>query len=517
MSQEAAYEFSKWRRRFWPIHSSEVHKFFPLLLIKFCVSFVYTILHATKDTIIVTAKGSGAEAIPILKGWFVLPFAFLFMLLYSKLSNHLSKNKLFYATLLPFICFFPLYGFFLYPNRDWLLPHASADWLVSLLGNERAHWVAVYRYWTDSLFFLVAELWGGVVIALLFWGFANRINTLKEASRFYTILSAGGHVGVMVAGPLIWHCANTFGSERFAFTVGWLMGAVTIAGLVIVGVYWWMNRFVLQTEASSSQGGVQKETMPKLSLKDSLTHLIHSPSLVCIALMVIGYGVSVNMIEVIWKATLKIQYPNPSEYEAFMGILTSIIGCLSFFLALFVGGNVIRKYGWYVAALSTPVVLGCASVLFLTIFFTCDIASSETVCMGVSALALLILCGTVHNVSCKSMKYCLFDPTKEMAYIPLDVESKVKGKAAVDVVASRFGKSGASWLQVMFMELLGVGSVLSVVPYLAPFIIVAMAGWLVSIYYLGMHNEYESVRANSGFILRRFYVIYKPILFPRFV
>src|SRR5207249_4032196 len=82
-------------------------------------------------------------------------------------------------------------------------------------------------------------------------------------------------------------------------------------------------------------------------------------------------------------------------------------------------------------------------------------------------------------------KYSFFDPSKEMAYIPLDEEAKVKGKAAIDVVGSRLGKSGSSWIQVLLIDLLGTGSILSVTHLLLPIIVLVTIAWIASVRSLG--------------------------------
>ena len=98
---------------------------------------------------------------------------------------------------------------------------------------------------------------------------------------------------------------------------------------------------------------------------------------------------------------------------------------------------------------------------------------------------MIVLFGAFQNIISKVVKYSFFDSTKEMAYIPLDQESKVKGKAAIDMVGSRFGKSSSSWVQMFFMALMGTGSVLIITPYLIPIVICVSFFWVYSVRYLG--------------------------------
>src|SRR5271169_417757 len=129
MSQTTQSTFGKWRSFFWPIHGFELKKIIPMLLLFFFINFNYTILRDTKDALIVTAPGSGAEAIPFLKVWGVLPIAVLFMVVYAKLSNILSKPALFYTTISLFLVFFGIFALVLYPARDVLHPTDFADQL----------------------------------------------------------------------------------------------------------------------------------------------------------------------------------------------------------------------------------------------------------------------------------------------------------------------------------------------------------------------------------------------------
>lgn len=157
-------------------------KVVPLGLMFFCILFNYTILRDTKDVLVVTAKGSSAEIIPFLKTWVNLPMAIGFMVIYTKLSNTLTKEQLFYSCIFPFIAFFGAFAFFMYPLVDVLHPTAFADFALEKLGSRFLGPIAIIRNWTFVLFYVMAELWGSVVVSVLFWGFANQVGPPSQKS-----------------------------------------------------------------------------------------------------------------------------------------------------------------------------------------------------------------------------------------------------------------------------------------------------------------------------------------------
>ncbi len=475
--------FSKVRSILWPIHAFELKKIIPLLIMFFCVIFNYTILRDMKDALVVTAPGSGAEIIPFLKVYGVIPMAVLFMLIYAKLSNKLSKPKLFYTTITFFAGFFALFAFVLYPLKDVLHPTHAADVVQSYLPQGFMGLVAIFRNWTYALFYIMSELWGSVALSLVLWGFANDITKVTEAKRFYPMLGIGANLALPVSGPLIMYFAGLrkvmpASVDAWGLTLNYLMAAVAVASLILMMTYAWMQKNVLTDPRfyDPNEQKKKKKEKPSMSMMESFKFLAKSKYLGCLALIVFAYGISINLIEVSWKAQLKLQFPDPAAYLSFMGLFSTITGPLTIFMMLFVGGNLMRKKGWTFTALVTPVMLLVTGGLFFAFIIFKTKLNFLTVLMGVTPIMFAVVLGTVQNMLSKSTKYSLFDPTKEMAYIPLDQESKVKGKAAIDVVGARLGKSGGALFQQIL--LVSLGSVTLMAPYVAAVLVAVVVAWI---------------------------------------
>jgi AAA family ATP:ADP antiporter len=215
-----------------------------------------------------------------------------------------------------------------------------------------------------------------------------------------------------------------------------------------------------------------------MSIGESLRYLGSSKYMLALAALTICYGASINLVEVVWKSKLKLYCATPNEYSAFMGKFSTVTGAVTICMVLFVS-RIFLSRGWGVAAIVTPIVLAITGLAFFAVILFEDASMGILAALGTTPLVFAVMAGAAQNILSKSTKYSLFDPTKEMAYIPLDQEQKVKGKAAIDVVAARFGKSGGSLIQQGLLVVFG--SLTLITPYIAGIILFIIGGWLFSV------------------------------------
>ena len=465
--------------QFLGVKVSTLKKVVPLGVMFFCILFNYTILRDTKDVLVVTAPGSGAEIIPFLKTWVNLPMAIGFMTMYVKLSDMVPPERLFYICILPFIAFFGSFAYVLYPLRDLLHPTQFCENLLEVMGPRFAGPIAILRNWTFCLFYVMAELWGSVVVSVLFWGFANQITEVEEAKQFYPLFGLGANVALIFSGRAVVAFSQLRaglppGVDGWLISLKGLMGLTVIGGLIVVGIYWALNRTVVPSMNKTLTSSKPKKKKTNMSIAESFKFLASQSYVRDLALLVVAYGISINLVEVTWKSKIKAQFPNPNDYSAFMGNFSTFTGIATFTMML-VGRWIFKAYGWGMAARITPTVILVTGAVFFALVLSSGPLTPVLAAVGMTPLYAAVLVGAGQNIFSKSAKYSLFDPCKEMAYIPLDAETKVKGKAAIDVVCNPLGKSGGALIQ-QFM-IFAFGSLSASTPYLGVVLLGIVLMW----------------------------------------
>lgn len=500
--------FGKLRNFFWPIHGYEHKKLLPMLALFFLISFIYNLLRCMKVTVVVTAAGSGAEVIPFLKVWAVLPTAVLLTYLYTKLSNYLNREQVFYTMIVFFLGFFTLFLLVLHPNRESLELTTFANFLQGKLPEGLKGLIAIIRHWPLSLFYVLSEMWSAIVLSMLFWGFANEITSVDEAKRFYAIFALGANFSGIFSGQSAqfltvqqYDPTLPFGHNAWEQTLAIQLGMVLLLGAVVMVLFYWVNRILVKQKeagvllrtkmlntqpASEIPEDLESEPTKKLSLKECFSYLLKSPYMVYIAILVVAYNIVYNLSDVMWTHQVSSRYPNASEFNAYINQVASVTGIFATLSGLILSGNVIRRYGWTITAMITPLIWLFTSVgffscmLFESNAFFGDVLYSLT---QMPVYTLILFFGSAQICLGRAAKYTVFDETKEISFIPLPKEEQRKGKAVVDGIASRFGKSGGS-LTIQVLLLL-CGELILTTPYIAVIFIIVMALWIFAVRNLG--------------------------------
>lgn len=236
-----------------------------------------------------------------------------------------------------------------------------------------------------------------------------------------------------------------------------------------------------RTEVDKSKSATDLSNAPSSSSKhglfSSLSIIQKDPILFRLAMVVLAYGISMEFTELLWKAAVQNVFPLKTDYVNFLGRCSTLSGVLSLLLT-FVGANLMEKWGWKAGALTTPWMAG-----FLAFPFFLSLLIGPSMLGSRRSLLVAMYLGLLQTSLAKSAKFTLFDPTKEIVFAHLPKDRQKVGKAAVEMILSRFGKSlGAFGLQVIV--LFGGNIISSVSP-------VAILYYVVLYYWMGRSSLFD--------------------------
>lgn len=446
-------------------------KLLPLGLIFFCASFNLTILQNLKDAIMVTV--AGAETLPWLASFCVLPASLAFFMIYGQLVEHLRPNTVFYAAVAPLVIFYIFFATALYPASAWLHPHGMYSSLASHVPVGLHGLLKVVENWTFSLFFCIAELWGSVVISVLFWSLANEVCDVQDAKTIYPLMGISANFALVVAGNYMKYVNTNLTQGSMLVSLRLLVGTVVVMTAVMMSAKAWVDRSIKRPEDIKPP----KKKKKKGSLGESFAVLKSSPKILSLAMLVMSYGVSHRLFEFAWKGQLRVLYPSAQAYQGVLADVSIATGSVTIGLML-TGRFVFQYLGWGVAAAATPCIMAITGSAFFGMSLAAQFGMDFT--LGPYSLAAAgVMAGAVTQVFARSAKFSLFDPAKEMVYIELSKEEKSKGKAAVDLLGSQIGKSGASWITQAL--LLCLGSIQRSMPIIAATFMAVILAWITSV------------------------------------
>ncbi|WP_243517411.1 MULTISPECIES: NTP/NDP exchange transporter [unclassified Candidatus Cardinium] len=474
----------KWHATCWPMKRSELKKFFSMAILMFLILLNQNLIRGIKDSLVVTLIG--AEVLSFIKLFVEMPAGVLFVVIYTILCNKMTTENIFRAIILFFLFFFMLFGFFLFPYQGLLHPDPSVvDGYVKLYPHFKWFFV-MWGKWTLVLFYMIGELWPMVVFTLLYWQLANKITKTAEAGRLYFFCNLVGQANLLISGSIMVYFSRKdhfllplLGVDKTesALKIAALMAIVILLCLCILLLHRYVEKHLVY-------GHMVERSAPlklQLGFYESCKMIAQSKYLGLICVLMIAYSMVIHLIEGLWFHQTSLLYKqDPTHFITYQGKVLFWTGVCTLTCSCF-GHAIIRKLSWLGAALVTPIVTlmvgGCFFLLIVAVHFN---FLSETI-MGLSTLAIIVAMGGLQNVLAKGTKYCFFDVTKEMVYIPLDGEMGTKGKAAVDILGGKIGKSAGAILQVICYTIFATAQPNQLAPFLMVMFFCICIIWMVAV------------------------------------
>jgi AAA family ATP:ADP antiporter len=258
----------------------------------------------------------------------------------------------------------------------------------------------------------------------VFWSLMTTTFSKEQGKRLFAIIAAGGSAGAIV-GPAI----PTIFAQHLGLDTLMLIAA---AGLcLVVPLVLCLSRFQNDSLAQSKND----ENCIGGKWWAGFGSLISNRYLLGIAAFILLY-VFISSFVYFEQKNLLADYTR-AERATILGGIDLVVNVLTFVMAFFITGRVVKKLGMPVALAILPVLL----------------------VFGLLALAIapLIVVLMAIQVSRRAGNYAVTRPAREMLFTQVSQEERFKAKPVVDIVVYRGGDAVSGTLFALLTEGLGIG------------------------------------------------------------
>lgn len=378
-------------------HSRSHIGIFLLSLIFLISAFNYALIRDTKDALLLTQPGSGAETIATLKS----------------LSSWVQSG------------FFVVCVGLFYKTQK--LPLITLSLMgVTLLGGALTLLLALLNQGGDTLifikiFYIIASLWGGFIFGFLLFALANSLFNVTQARYAYPLILIMINLGGFLGGySFLLRSQNAIDADLQAGLAKMLSPTMVLSFIFLCLCFYGLNRFPIPL--------LGKKPSKALSLKVSE----QVKYLFWIGLILVSVTLLTTLISLYFKAELRRFFMDATSYSDFVGEYARLSG---FYMtygsipALFI----LWILPWRFSALLGPIltILGLGAVLFIHQHPSVleRFLSPETL----ETAQIFFWSTAFFNILLGTIKGTLFRVTTEMLYIPLPSHTKFFSKGVIDL------------------------------------------------------------------------------------
>lgn len=437
-------------------------------------------MRGMRETIVFQFGKNGALYTPFIRILCILPISAVLFIYYLAVKKRSNTKTAYFAVTLPLLAYFIAYGYF--GNHQAIESSAYSTWVEQAISYYPPfEFVAgITLHWDKTLYYVFCEAWGSFTLVILFWQIANETYQPNEAKRYYPIFSMLGGIGIILSSLLIKEMGR---QSNIMIITTQVISLVALINCLLVRWIWQQSDLKITTKVKQH-----------VSMRQGLKLALQTPHIMYLMVCIVSFSILCNVYENAVRNIILNHYTQEQDVFQFWGQFFLGKGLLVIFANL-ISRALLKRVGWFWVAVTTPIV----SISSIHLILCIPSFQMDHLFVG-HTQSLLWMLAILLQLNF-AVKYAFFDPTKEMAYIPLTQDQKTYGKTVADGMGSRIGNIGSGIIQSAAIFIASGSEFVQIAPVLLIACSMLSIGWILAM--SGLAKTYKSMTTSTQDHLQR--------------